>query len=140
MVRDERERLPGGALLALTIGEEAVDAARVPLQTPRERTSRREPGAVPQAPGREADTGMPARRRVSGEARVVLVEGAQLLVAELPARPERDVERARRVALRKDEEIVGTEQVAMDEEHRVEGGEVAADVADARLEVHLQKT
>ena len=70
---------------------------------------------------------------------VILVKGQQLLLGQPAQRPQGDVQGTGRMSLGKDESVVGIHDPMVQGQQHVERGEVAADVTDAALEVHLEQ-
>jgi hypothetical protein len=62
------------------------------------------------------------------------------MIVESAKAPKRRVERARRMALRKEELVFFTEVFMKYDHHGVQGGEVPAYVADAAFKVHLEQS
>jgi len=92
---------------------------------------------VAQATGRKGDVRDPERRRMTGEQRSVFVKHREIVIGEAPKAPKRSIERSGGVALREDEHVVRLHVLVENDEHSIDGREVAADVPDARLVVHL---
>ncbi len=136
LVGRENHRLEGRALLPFAVGGQAEDPPRPALQPGREGEPGGEREAVPEAAGAEAASRQAAGRGVPGQPGAVAVEGVELGIRDQPAAPQGDVERTRRVALREDEAVRLAQHLVMDEHHRVERRQVAAEMPDIGVPVH----
>ncbi len=139
MLRED-ESFPARALIPLTIGHEAEDAAWLALELLAQREPGRQGKPVPETAGAKQDILNPHRRGMTAIMRAVFVKLRQVLVAKPTHCPERDIICPRRVPFRKHELVGRPHNVMVQDQHHVEAGKITSDMADAALEMHLQET
>ena len=86
----------------------------------------------PRLPGREQEVVDARDRRMAAQERGILVKRGEVFVAQLAECPKRHINSARRMSLRKHEEVGRLEDLMVQNQQQVEAGEIAPDVPDCR--------
>ena len=74
------------------------------------------------------------------EQRLILVKLLEVFILQATHTPQRDVERSRRMSLGKYEAIFLAQELVKDDQHRVQRRQVATNMANTALEMHLQQS
>src|SRR5262249_20378322 len=135
MMAREDKRLPRRALLPFSIGRE-TEHAGIPLaEHSAERRTRGKRQAMPKTAGREQDFFDAVARRMARQQRIVLMKKLEILLGKAAERPQRDVERAYGVPLRKHKSVVFAKILVEKHEQCIQRGQIAADMAHPAFEM-----
>ena len=136
----EQRGFPGRAFIAFAVGEQTGDArvgrAQVLVAVGHARRDRQ---AVTERAGRGGNGRDPARRRMCGQERVVLVVRGKLGVGQLSEVMQRRVQGRRAVTLAQDELIVRAQPNRVQVGQEIDRRQAATDVTRARFVVHAQE-